>query len=39
MEKMEIIALNIINYHKFRNETTDRLEKIEKQLPKCFTVD
>lgn len=39
MEKFEIIGLNIINLTKFRNETNDRLEKIEKQLPKCFTVD
>lgn len=39
MEKMEIIGLNIINFHKFRNETNERLERVEKQLPKCYTTE
>lgn len=39
MEKIEIIGLNIINFHKFRGETHDRLEKVDKLLPKCFTTD
>lgn len=39
LEKMEIIGLNIINFQKFRNETTDRIEKLERIIPKCFTID
>lgn len=39
MEKMEVIGLNILNFHKFKSETSERLEKIDKQLPKCFTTD
>ncbi len=39
MEKIEIIGLNIINYQKFKSDTNERLERIEKQLPKCFTTD
>ena len=38
-EKLEVIGLNLINMTKFRNQTEDRLEKIEKMLPKCFTID
>ncbi len=39
MEKVEIIGLNLINCSKFRTKTEERLEEIEKVLPKCFTVD
>ena len=38
-EKFEVIGLNIINYLKFKTDTSDRLDRIEKMLPKCFTVD
>jgi hypothetical protein len=36
---MEIIGLNILNYHRFKAEAGERLEKIEKQMAKCFTTD
>ena len=39
MDKFEIIGLNIINSLKFKNDTLDRLEKLEKQQLKCFTTD
>lgn len=39
MDKIEVIGLNIINFHKHRSETNDRLEKLEKLIPKCFTID
>lgn len=38
-EKFEIIGLNIINLQKFKTETQNRLDSIEKVLPKCFTID
>lgn len=38
-EKFEVIGLNLINYLKFRGETNERLDKLEKMMPKCFTVD
>ena len=38
-EKFEVIGLNIINYLKFRTDTSDRLDRLEKLIPKCFTVD
>ncbi len=38
-EKMEVIGLNIINYLKFKTETDDRVTKLEKMIPRCFTVD
>ena len=39
MDKLEIIGLNIINSNKFRNEANDRIEKLERIIPKCFTID
>jgi hypothetical protein len=39
MEKMEVIGLNILNFHKFRSDAGERIDRIEKQLPKCFTTD
>ena len=38
-EKMEVIGLNILNYMKFKSETDDRVTKLEKMIPKCFTTD
>ena len=38
-EKFEVIGLNIINYLKFKSDTDDRLVKLEKLIPKCFTTD
>ncbi len=38
-EKFEVIGLNIINYLKYKTDTSERLERLEKMLPKCFTVD
>jgi len=38
-EKMEVIGLNILNYMKFKAETDDRVTKLEKMIPKCFTTD
>lgn len=38
-EKFEIIGLNIINLTKFKQETNERLEKLEKLMPKCYTID
>jgi hypothetical protein len=38
-EKFEVIGLNIINYLKFKTDTTERLDRLEKMMPKCFTVD
>lgn len=38
-EKFEIIGLNIMALQKFKTETNERLEKMERALPKCFTVD
>lgn len=38
-DKLEVIGLNIINFNKFRNCTEDRLEKLERIIPKCFTID
>jgi hypothetical protein len=38
-EKLEVIGLNLINLQKFRNNTEDRVDKLEKALVKCFTVD
>ena len=38
-EKFEVIGLNIINYLKFKTDTSDRLDRLEKLIPKCFTVD
>lgn len=39
LDKIEIIGQNIINFHKFRTETNERVERVEKLLPKCFTID
>lgn len=39
MEKVEIIGLNLLNFHKFRADAETRIDRIEKQLPKCFTTD
>jgi len=39
MEKIEIIGLNILNFHKFRGEAETRIDRLEKQLTKCFTTD
>lgn len=38
-EKFEVIGLNIINYLKYKTDTSERLDRLEKMLPKCFTVD
>jgi hypothetical protein len=38
-EKMEVIGLNILNYLKFKTDTDDRVTKLEKLIPRCFTVD
>ena len=38
-DKFEIIGLNLIRLSKFRNEIHERVDKIEKFLPKCFTMD
>lgn len=39
IEKFEIIGLNLINQQKFKTEANERLEKLERQMPKCFTID
>ena len=39
MDKIEIVGLNIINYHKHKNDTNERLDQLEKMMPKCFTID
>ncbi len=38
-EKFEVIGLNIINYLKYKTDTSERLDRLEKMLPECFTVD
>lgn len=38
-EKMEVIGLNIINYLKFKTDTDERISRLEKMIPKCFTTD
>lgn len=39
VDKFEIIGLNIINLTKHKVEVLERLDRIEKFLPKCFTLD
>lgn len=39
IDKFEIIGLNILKLTKNKNEVLDRLDKIEKILPKYFTLD
>lgn len=39
MEKMEIIGLNIIQTNRFKSQTDERIEKLERQIPKLFTID
>lgn len=39
VDKFEIIGLNIINLTKAKNNHEERLDRIEKFLPKCFTLD
>ena len=39
MEKFEVIGLNILNFHKFRSDMADRVDRVEKAVPRCFTVD
>jgi len=38
-EKFEVIGLNIINYLKFKSDTDERVNRLEKMIPKCFTTD
>jgi hypothetical protein len=39
LEKFEVIGLNIINYLKFKTDATERIDRLEKMITKCFTTD